>query len=80
LLDVFEKIELGLKPQRVYDVDEKFFGDFDKKYPTQHVPSFLLRLSQRHSPQGKSANVNCYPALGIVIIVCSAKNLGLVFR
>jgi restriction system protein len=31
LLDMFEKLELGLKPKIAYDVDEKFFDDFDKK-------------------------------------------------
>lgn len=31
LLDMFEKLELGLKPKKAYDVDEKFFDDFNKK-------------------------------------------------
>ncbi|CAG1010010.1 Mrr restriction system protein [Anaerolineales bacterium] len=28
LLDMFEKLELGLKPKKAYDIDEKFFDDF----------------------------------------------------
>jgi len=28
LLDMFEKLELGLKPKIAYDIDEKFFDDF----------------------------------------------------
>jgi restriction system protein len=28
LLDMFETLELGLKPKKAYDVDEKFFDDF----------------------------------------------------
>lgn len=28
LLDMFENLELGLKPKKAYDVDEKFFDDF----------------------------------------------------
>lgn len=28
MLDMFEKLELGLKPKKAYDVDEKFFDDF----------------------------------------------------
>lgn len=28
LLDMFEELELGLKPKTAYDVDEKFFADF----------------------------------------------------
>jgi len=28
LLDMFEALELGLKPKKAYDVDEKFFDDF----------------------------------------------------
>lgn len=28
LLDMFEELELGLKPKKAYDVDEKFFDDF----------------------------------------------------
>lgn len=28
LLDMFEELELGLKPKTAYDVDEKFFDDF----------------------------------------------------
>ena len=28
LLDMFEALELGLKPKKAYDIDEKFFDDF----------------------------------------------------
>jgi len=28
LLDMFETLELGLKPKKAYDIDEKFFDDF----------------------------------------------------
>lgn len=28
LLDMFEKLELGLKPKKAYEIDEKFFDDF----------------------------------------------------
>ncbi len=28
LLDMFESLELGLKPKKAYDVDDKFFDDF----------------------------------------------------
>jgi restriction system protein len=28
LLDMFESLELGLKPKKAYDIDEKFFEDF----------------------------------------------------
>ena len=28
LLDMFETLELGLKPKKAYEVDEKFFDDF----------------------------------------------------
>jgi restriction system protein len=28
LIDMFESLELGLKPKRAYDIDEKFFDDF----------------------------------------------------
>jgi restriction system protein len=28
LIDMFEKLELGLKPKKAYDIDEKFFDDF----------------------------------------------------
>jgi restriction system protein len=28
LLDMFEMLELGLKPKKAYDIDEKFFDDF----------------------------------------------------
>lgn len=28
LIDMFEKLELGLKPKRAYDIDEKFFDEF----------------------------------------------------
>lgn len=28
LIDMFEKLELGLKPRKAYDIDEKFFNDF----------------------------------------------------
>jgi restriction system protein len=28
LLDMFEKLELGLVPRIVYDIDESFFDDF----------------------------------------------------
>lgn len=28
LIDMFEKLELGLKPRVAFDVDERFFEDF----------------------------------------------------
>ena len=28
LLDMFETLELGLKPKKAYEIDEKFFDDF----------------------------------------------------
>jgi len=28
LLDMFETLELGLKPKKAFEIDEKFFGDF----------------------------------------------------
>jgi len=30
LVDMFEKLELGLKPRTVFDVDEDFFDEFRK--------------------------------------------------
>lgn len=30
LLDMFEKLELGLKPRAAYEIDEIFFEDFKK--------------------------------------------------
>jgi restriction system protein len=30
LLDMFEKLELGLKPRAVFDIDDSFFEDFRK--------------------------------------------------
>jgi restriction system protein len=30
LLDMFEKLELGLKPRAAYDVEHDFFTDFNK--------------------------------------------------
>jgi len=30
LLDMFEELELGLKPKKAYDVDETFFDEFGK--------------------------------------------------
>ena len=30
LVDMFEKLELGLKPRTVFDVDEQFFDEFRK--------------------------------------------------
>lgn len=30
LIDMFERLELGLAPRTTYDVDEKFFEDFKK--------------------------------------------------
>jgi len=29
LLDMFETLELGLKPRKAYEIDEKFFDDFN---------------------------------------------------
>jgi restriction system protein len=30
LIEMFERLELGLVPRKTYDVDEKFFEDFKK--------------------------------------------------
>lgn len=30
LVDMFERLELGLTPKRIYDIDERFFDDFRK--------------------------------------------------
>jgi restriction system protein len=28
LVDMFEQLELGLKPRKTYDIDHQFFNDF----------------------------------------------------
>ncbi len=30
LVDMFERLELGLIPKRTYEIDEKFFDDYRK--------------------------------------------------
>ena len=31
LLDMFERLEIGLIPKQTYDIDERFFDEFKKK-------------------------------------------------
>jgi restriction system protein len=47
LIDMFEKLELGLTPKRTYEIDEKFFDDYQKKSSKKGVQLNAAQVPSR---------------------------------